>query len=172
MLRLRPYKPCDAQSLVQWLTDEAGFWKWCAGRYDHYPVTADDINNFYDSFRMKDDFWQMTMLDDTKVAGHLLMQFLDTEQRHLKFGCIIVDPLIRGKGYGTQMLTLALTYAFTILKVEQVSLGVFENNITAAHCYERLGFQKTGICTDYHLMGEIWRFHDLTMMKTQWEERQ
>ena len=57
MLRLRPYKPCDAQSLVQWLTDEAGFWKWCAGRYDHYPVTADDINNFYDSFRMKDDFW-------------------------------------------------------------------------------------------------------------------
>ena len=109
MLRLRPYKPCDAQSLVQWLTDEAGFWKWCAGRYDHYPVTADDINNFYDSFRMKDDFWQM---------------------------------------------------------------GVFENNITAAHCYERLGFQKTGTCTDYHLMGEIWRFHDLTMMKTQWEERQ
>ena len=68
MLRLRPYKPCDAQSLVQWLTDEAGFWKWCAGRYDHYPVTADDINNFYDSFRMKDDFWQMTMLDDTKGA--------------------------------------------------------------------------------------------------------
>ena len=100
------------------------------------------------------------------------MQFLDAEQRHLKFGCIIVDPSIRGKGYGTQMLTLALTYAFTILKVEQVSLGVFENNIAAAHCYERLGFWKTGTCTDYPLMGEIWRFHDLTMMKTQWEERQ
>ena len=25
MLRLRPYKPCDAQSLVQWLTDEADY---------------------------------------------------------------------------------------------------------------------------------------------------
>ena len=115
----------------------------------------------------------MTMLDDTKVGGAsadaVLRYGAETFEIWLRY---YVDPLIRGKGYGTQMLTLALTYAFTILKVEQVSLGVFEKNITAAHCYERLGFQKTGTCTDYHLMGEIWKFHDLTMMKTQWEERQ
>ena len=50
MVRLRPYKKCDAATIVGWLTDEAGFWKWCAGRYDHYPITAEDMNAFYNQF--------------------------------------------------------------------------------------------------------------------------
>ena len=98
MVRLRPYKKCDAATIVGWLTDEAGFWKWCAGRYDHYPITVEDMKAFYNQFEQNPRHFQMTMLDGTEVKGHLIMQFLDEEMKDLKFGCIIVDSAVRGKG--------------------------------------------------------------------------
>ena len=168
MVRLRPYKKCDAATIVGWLTNEAGFWKWCAGRYDHYPITAEDMNAFYNQFEQNPRHFQMTMLDGTEVKGHLIMQFLDEEMKDLKFGCIIVDSAVRGKGYGYRMLAQALDYAFGILKVDRVSLGVFENNPAAKRCYERLGLTATGKYEVYHLMGEDWNFHEMEISREKW----
>ena len=168
MVRLRPYKKSDAATIVSWLTEEEGFWKWCAGRYDHFPITAEDMNCFYDQYEENPGHFQMTMLDGTKIRGHLLMQFLDEKMQDLKFGCIIVDATARGKGYGHRMLSQALSYAFEILGVDRVSLGVFENNPAARHCYERLGFTPTGKYEIYHLMGEDWKFHEMEMKREKW----
>ena len=44
MLKLRPYKKCDAKYIVSWTKDEVAFRKWCADRYDKYPIRAEDIN--------------------------------------------------------------------------------------------------------------------------------
>ena len=45
MLRLRPYKPCDGETIVKWATtDEITFRKWSADRYDSFPILADDVN--------------------------------------------------------------------------------------------------------------------------------
>ena len=48
MLRLRPYKACDAQAVTQWLKDERAFHLWSADRYPGYPITAADLNAYYD----------------------------------------------------------------------------------------------------------------------------
>ena len=42
MLKLRPYRPADAATIVSWIADEYSFRQWCADRYDHYPITAAD----------------------------------------------------------------------------------------------------------------------------------
>ena len=47
MLRLRPYKACDAETIVTWIKDEMTFYKWSAGRLGQYPITADDMNTYY-----------------------------------------------------------------------------------------------------------------------------
>lgn len=54
------------------------------------------------------------------------------------------------------MLRLALTFAFDILKVQKVTLGVLENNPGAYHCYKAAGFKDVPmeIPEHYHLMGE------------------
>ena len=67
MLRLRPYKACDAETIVSWIGDEVSFRKWCADRYDHYPITADDMNRHYDAFAYSDNFYEMTAFDETGV---------------------------------------------------------------------------------------------------------
>ena len=39
MIRLRPYKDCDAQKITAWIKDEYSFRQWSADRYDKFPIT-------------------------------------------------------------------------------------------------------------------------------------
>ena len=52
-----------------------------------------------------------------------------------------MDPDIRGKGYGREMLRLGIQYAKEKLKASRIDLGVFDNNAGAIHCYEAAGFK-------------------------------
>ena len=70
------------------------------------------------------------------------MRFTDKEKAVLRLGFVIVDDSKRGKGYGKEMIRLALKYAFEIMKVEKVTIGVFENNASAYHCYQSVGFRE------------------------------
>lgn len=122
--------------------------------------------------QIKTIFFEMTALDDNKVVGHLIMRFLDEEKTILQFGFIIVDDTKRGKGYGKGMLSLALKYAFEILKVEKVTLGVFQNNESAYHCYISVGFRKDlskepVIC---RILDEVWKYDELKIEYKDWKK--
>lgn len=110
-----------------------------------------------------DNFYEMTAFDETGVTGHLIMRFTDEEKTILRFGFVIVDDAKRGMGYGKAMLALALQYAFGILKVEKVTLGVFENNMPAYHCYKAVGFQDVPLdeAEYYEILGERWKCLEL-----------
>lgn len=165
MLRLRPYKKCDAKYIVSWIKDEVSFRKWCADRYDSYPINADDMNKHYSDLDELDTFFQMTAIDESGVVGHLIMRFIDEEKKILRFGFVIVDDTKRGKGYGKELLQLAVKYAFEILKVEKITLGVFENNTSAYWCYKAAGFMDIETEEDeyYPIMGEQWKCLELEM---------
>lgn len=167
MLRLRPYKPCDAETIVSWIKDEISFRKWCADRFEKYPINAEDMNAHYDALANMDSFFQMTAFDESGVVGHLIMRFVDEEKKTLRFGFVIVDDSKRGMGYGKEMLQLAAKYAFDILKVEKVTLGVFENNEAAYHCYKAAGFKNVEIAKEeyFKILGEDWKCLELEMMK-------
>lgn len=159
MLRLRPYKVCDAEVITGWLKDERAFRMWCADCYETYPISADDMNKHYEEMAQSDSFFEMTAFDETGIVGHLIMRFTDQAKKVLRFGFVIIDDTKRGKGYGKEMLQLALKYAFDILKVEKVTLGVFENNVAAYGCYRAVGFTEVPLENNavYHILGEDWR---------------
>ena len=165
MLRLRPYKKCDAKYIVSWIKDEVSFRKWCADRYESYPINADDMNKHYSDFDELDTFFQMTAIDESGVVGHLIMRFIDEEKKILRFGFVIVDDTKRGKGYGKELLRLAVKYAFEILRVEKITLGVFENNTSAYWCYKAAGFSDVETEEEeyYPIMSEQWKCLELEM---------
>ena len=161
MLKLRPYKKCDAQHIVGWFADETAFRKWSADRYDKYPITADDLNDKYEESAYDDWFYPMTAYDESGVVGHMVMRFVDEEKTDLRFGFIVVDSTKRGMGYGKKMLLAALGYASEFLGAKRVSLGVFDNNEPAYRCYRSIGFgevMKGGepVCEKVAIMGEEW----------------
>ena len=158
-LRLRPYKNCDAKYILSWIHDEISFRKWCADRYKSYPITEEDINKLYSEYIDLDNFYPMTAFDESGIVGHLIMRFVDEEKQILRFGFVIVDDTKRGKGYGKDMLLLALKYAFEILKVKKVMLGVFENNLPAYYCYKSAGFKDVYSENEeyYDISGKKWK---------------
>ncbi len=168
MLRLRPYKACDAKEIVTWIKDERSFRMWCADRYESYPITAETMNAYYDRYAYSDSFYEMTAFDDTGTVGHMIMRFTDDQKKVLRFGFIIIDDAKRGMGYGKKMLKLAIDYGFHILMAEQITIGVFENNPNACGCYQSVGFQKVPQQEPekYRILGEDWNCIELALSRS------
>ena len=167
MLRLRPYKKCDAKRIVSWIKDEISFRKWCADRYNKYPINENDINSYYSTMEDLDTFFPMTAFDETGIVGHLIMRFIDENKKILRFGFIIIDDKKRGQGYGKEMLQLSIKYAFEILKIQKITLGVFDNNKSAYYCYKAIGFQDVKLEDNeyYHILNEDWKCLELEIRK-------
>lgn len=168
MLRLRPYKACDAQTITKWLKDEYAFRQWSADRYEKYPLLPEDMNLYYDRDKDNEKIWGMTAFDETCIIGHFTMRFPDESSlKEIRLGFVIVDDEKRGKGYGKEMLSLAIQYAFDFIKVSKISLGVFENNTAAFQCYRSCGFKTVERKTkeSYHCMGEIWNCIEMELVK-------
>ena len=91
------------------------------------------------------------------------MRFTDEKKHVLRLGFVIVDDSKRGKGYGKEMINLALKYAFEIMKVEKVTIGVFENNAPAYHCYKTAGFKEVPLKEDVfcNVCKEMWKILEL-----------
>ena len=168
-LRLRPYKPCDAENIVSWIKDEDALRKWSSDRFGEHPINAKDINGKYlennGDCMESDNFYPFTAFDETGTVGHLILRYTDAEKKVIRFGFVIVDNEKRGKGYGKQMLVLASKFAFDIFGAEKITLGVFDNNESAFHCYKAAGFRETGEDSFCELFGSQWRIIEMELLK-------
>ncbi len=165
-MELRPYEKRDAKAIVKWLKSEYAFRQWSADRYESYPISADDMNRYYSQYS-DDELYKLTAVDENGIIGHLTIRFIDDVRKIARLGFVIVDDTKRGLGYGKQLVTSAIAYAFGELKVDKVTLGVFENNTPAIRCYLSCGFRilERETTESYPCMGEIWNCIEMETVK-------
>lgn len=170
MLKLRPYKSCDAEIINSWIQDKEVFLKWGGDHFGEFPISARIID---DKYRLdngdcteSDNFYPWIAFDDENgVVGHFIMRYLHGDKQLLRFGWVIVDNSIRGKGYGIRMLQIGLKYAFEILGVDKVTIGVFENNELAHNCYLNVGFKDRET-----VKGEPWNIIEMEISKSDYAQ--
>jgi len=152
MIRLRPYKPEDASYLMEWWdgASEEDFVKWSCEKFS-WPLKREELEEHFRKWGLEEENgWLMTALDETgRPVGHFLMRLADYEKESVRMGFIVVDPRVRGRGCGREMMEKALLYAFEVLGMKTVTLGVFENNPAAKKCYEAAGFREKAYVPDY-----------------------
>lgn len=166
MLVLRHYMDGDASVITQWLRNEYAFRQWSADRYESFPITAEDMSNYYAQYS-NEDLCKLTAVDENGIIGHLTIRFIDDARKIARLGFVIVDDTKRGQGYGKQLVLSALKFAFEELKADKVTLGVFENNTPAIHCYLSCGFktvEKENI-ESYSCMGETWNCIEMEIIR-------
>ena len=174
-MRLRPYKPCDAASLIKWSSDPEIFELWGGEIIGAYPITEDILNDVYinGNGRCKeaDNFYPMTAIEDDRVIGSFIIRYIKEDKKLLRFGWVIVDDTKRGQHLGQRMLKLGLKYAFDILGADKATLGVFENNIPAYKCYQGVGFHKPSELPDSYMEvhGEQWKVVELEISRADYE---
>ena len=100
--------------------------QWCADRYEHYPVTPEDMNSYYERYIKGQDSCALTMIDGDEIVGYITLRTPADDTTEQRLGFVIVDDSKRGRGYGKKLVTMAVKYAFEELGATKVSLGVFE----------------------------------------------
>lgn len=157
-LTLRPYKPSDAAVITSWLKSEYLMRQWCADRYERYPVTPEDMNSYHENYIDGDKLRALTMCDGDNVVGYITLRTPADDSTEQRLGFVIVDDSKRGCGLGKSLVSMTVIYAFETLGATKVSLGVFENNPSAIHCYEAAGFHSVlrPEIEKYECLGETW----------------
>lgn len=150
-MTLRPFHPNDAETILGWCKDKQAFRKWSADRYKDFPAKREDMMEQYKG----DNMYPLTAVVGENIIGHVLLRFLSEDKTLVRFGFVIVDDTKRGKGYGKRMLQMVIKKAKEEFGVQKITLGVFDNNPSAFHCYDSLGFKVIGTDT-YLIDGEEW----------------
>lgn len=146
-MKIRAYTREDSPVIAKWVRTEYELYQWSSDRFGFFPLLDYSVDENYIPQLEEGNFYPLTAVDDDgKIAGHLIIRYPDPDNRaSVRFGFVIVDPDVRGKGYGHKMLLLALDHVRENLPlVTRVDLGVFENNPKAKRCYEAAGFKDCG----------------------------
>lgn len=108
--------------------------------------------------------YPLTAIVGEEIVGHILLRHPSEDKSVIRFGFVIVDDSKRGKGYGRQMLRLAIDYAQQELGTKCITLGVFCDNLSAVECYKSAGFRIIGI-DSYVIDGEEWKGFEMELNK-------
>ncbi len=140
-MRIRPYQNKDFDIISQWITDERSHALWCANLMP-YPLEKNSFDALLQEVeeRFGDSPFVATTNDGQVVGFFCFSVNLHTNEGMLKF--VVIDNTMRNKGYGCEMLKLAIKYAFEIAKADAVHLNVFPENPGAKKCYEKVGFKE------------------------------
>ena len=152
----RPFNPNDAPTILSRCKNKHAFRHWSADRYKDFPAQPDEMMKQYEGENM----FPLTAVADDEIVGHVLLRFPSEDKSLIRFGFVIVDDSKRGKGYGKQMLHLAIDYAQRELGAQKITLGVFCDNLSAVECYKSVGFRITG-ADAYSIDGEEWKGYEM-----------
>ena len=143
---LRAYTREDSPVIAGWVRTEEELYRWSADRYGFFPLLPYSIDENYIPQLQTGRFIALTGVDEEGTpVGHLIIRYpKENDDSSVRFGFIIVDPEIRGKGYGRELLRLAIDYVRNNLTATRIDLGVFVNNPKAKRCYESVGFTEYG----------------------------
>lgn len=124
------------------------------------PLSIDWIEAWYDRHAkgvpdtMVFTLWEV---DGWRPIGNAALQDIDLRNRTAEFGLFIGETERRGQGFGTEAASLLLDFGFRVLGLHSVMLRVFEYNVAARRCYERVGFQEFGRQRQCQFMdGRFW----------------
>ena len=165
-MRLRPYIACkDFEYISKWVDNERTHTLWCANNFP-YPVTA---KSFHDFLKKTMEQWTAGAFAATDDRGKIVGFFcysVNVENNEGFLATIIVDNKLRKKGYGREMIQLALRYAFECTGARSVQLNVFNENTEAKRCYEKIGFVERDVQKDaFSYKNEMWSICNMTISK-------
>ena len=139
-MEFREYKKEDADEIIKWIRNEKELIFWSADVYNKFPLEAEDINDFYENSKRKSSFYPISLVENDKLIGHLILRNPDDKYEVVRLGFVIVDPSLRGKGLGKAILRFAVQFSKEVLSAKEINLGVFQENESAYYCYKSVGF--------------------------------
>lgn len=104
--------------------------------YEHFERITKDETRF--------DF-SICLIDGDELIGDLSILDIDKENNKAGFRIALHHKKYFNKGYGTEAVQLALSFAFEKLRLNRLQLEVYSHNLRGIKSYEKAGFKKEGV---------------------------
>lgn len=141
---LRPISPKDInKKYLSWLND-AEVTKYMETRFR--PPKLKDLEDYYKkiSNSKNNEMFAIVVRAKHEYIGNIKLGSISLNHRYADLGIMIGEKKYWGKGYGQEACRLLLKYAFKVLDLNKVILGVYGNHKPAIRAYERIGFKTEG----------------------------
>ena len=108
--------------------------------YTPYIYSDEAADSFFER-KQRPDRVELEAMMAGRPIGHVQLKNIDTAKRECELGVTMQNESFKGKGYGTQIVKLALEYAFGELKMDAVWAGTVLRNTRSQHVLEKAGFR-------------------------------
>lgn len=100
--------------------------------------------------------------EDDQAYGYVQSSDLDTINGYAELGICLLEQA-RGRGLGSQAITLLANYLRDQWRVRKLGLRVRADNTPAIRCYERVSFERCGLLQQHIFIEGRW--HDVVLME-------
>jgi RimJ/RimL family protein N-acetyltransferase len=169
-IHLRPLEPSDAAVAAPWFN-----------RHDvrrttrrYLPLSLRDEQQFIEQHGVSEHNVPLGICwsEDDRLVGACGLHAIDVRARHAEIGIVIGDPADWGRGIATEAMRLVVDYGFSELNLNRIYLTVFEDNPSARHIYEKLGFRLEGTHRSHAFReGRYWDIHYMGLLADEWRAR-
>lgn len=108
-------------------------------------ATVDEVKDYIIKKDNQDDalFFGIFLKENGTHIGTLKLEPIDLVGKKATIAVMIGNKNYWGKGYTPEAMKLLIDYCFDELKLNEVNLGVLDQNLGAIRAYEKLGFRET-----------------------------
>lgn len=164
VIKLKTFKKSDFKQLMNWINSEEFLIQWSGNAFT-FPLDEQQLEKYIESattlaFKVVDE-------ETSDVIGHISLGQIDNINKSARIGKVLVgNTKMRGRSIGKNMMKAVLHIAFDELKLHRVTLGVYDFNISAISCYEKIGFVKEGLLRESKRVGETyWNLWEMSMLE-------
>jgi len=142
-ITLAPLRDEDSADLFRWINDREQVLLNAA----YKPVHEPDHRAWFDAVRRREDvvIFGIRTVDADELIGSCQLLAIDRAHGTAELQIRIAVPEARGRGRGSEAVSLLLAHAFGDLGLRRVQLAVFATNEAALRTYEKAGFAREGI---------------------------
>lgn len=140
---LSPIQVEDASAWTAWMNDlEVSL---PLGDEAYLPYSIEKMREEAESaIRRQDHVFSIVDCANDRLIGRCLLFSIDAVNRSAMMGIVIGEKDCWNQGYGQDATRLLLDYAFNLLNLHSIMLGVFSFNQRAIQAYQKVGFKVIG----------------------------
>ena len=168
MIKLETFDKDSYEDLISWINSEEQLMQF-AGPAFTFPLTKEQLEiSLSDQSRCA---FKVVNCKTNVAIGHSEIYLTD---HSAYLGRIIIgDKELRGKGLGQQIVNLLLDFVFSKLDQIEVELNVFDWNVEAIKCYEKVGFViNPNKKSERKIKNRVWTAINMTIDKLKWQRLQ
>lgn len=167
MTQLQPFNKADFDTLISWADSEETLLQF-AGKYFTYPLTHEQLGKY--TLEAQRHIYKVVDVDKNITIGHAEI-CMETNGLALLCRIIIGVKSYRGKGLGQEIVKQLLAITFLQLSAISAELNVFDWNIAAIKCYEKVGFtDNPSKAFNREINGKIWKAINMKIGKEKWKD--